>query len=134
MNTEKPVIEAPHIPISVFDIIKIGVGPSSSHTMGPWSAMRDYLSLLREKGPGAVEHLEATLMGSLARNGPGHGTHTAVMMGLSGRTSAARISPGCRRHSRACTHAARWHWTASTDHGDHGVRSWILPVEARCKT
>jgi len=71
--------------ISVFDIFKIGVGPSSSHTMGPWRAAQQFLA--RCKGLGCFEHirrLRVDLYGSLAKTGKGHGTDLALMLGLSG--------------------------------------------------
>ena len=67
--------------LSVFDIYKIGVGPSSSHTLGPWRAALDFLSLLR----GArVESVSVQLFGSLSKTGLGHGTDLAVVLGLEG--------------------------------------------------
>lgn len=71
--------------ISVFDIFKIGVGPSSSHTLGPWRAALAFLNLIeREGGPAQVEDLVVDLYGSLAKTGKGHGTDVAVLMGLMG--------------------------------------------------
>lgn len=67
--------------ISVFDIFKIGVGPSSSHTMGPWVAA---LKFLDKTGIDEVKTIEVKLYGSLAKTGKGHGTDIAVMLGLSG--------------------------------------------------
>ncbi len=75
---------AAHVPISIFDIVKVGIGPSSSHTMGPWLAMHDFLERLEARGIAAVERITVTLMGSLAKTGRGHGTHTAIIMGLTG--------------------------------------------------
>lgn len=69
--------------ISVFDIFKIGVGPSSSHTMGPWRAAEKFLSALGPDVAG-VRAITVRLYGSLAKTGKGHGTDIAVMMGLSG--------------------------------------------------
>lgn len=69
--------------LSVFDIFKIGVGPSSSHTMGPWTAARRFLS--QDVGASrvkAVTQVIVSLYGSLAKTGRGHGTGFAVMMGL----------------------------------------------------
>ncbi|RYE07593.1 MAG: L-serine ammonia-lyase [Hyphomicrobiales bacterium] len=75
--------------ISVFDIFKIGIGPSSSHTMGPMSAARRFLD---EIATGAwprpadveIDSLRVTLHGSLAFTGVGHGTDRAVILGLAG--------------------------------------------------
>ncbi|MFN8288164.1 MAG: L-serine ammonia-lyase [Chitinophagales bacterium] len=71
--------------ISVFDIFKIGVGPSSSHTLGPWRAAERFLNELKAAGKlNDVVSLHVKLYGSLAKTGKGHGTDIAVLMGLSG--------------------------------------------------
>ncbi|MEM7431321.1 MAG: L-serine ammonia-lyase [Pseudomonadota bacterium] len=69
--------------ISVFDIFKIGVGPSSSHTVGPMKAARAFVDELAEQGD-AVAAVQVTLHGSLAFTGKGHGTDSAVLLGLMG--------------------------------------------------
>jgi len=72
-------------PISVFDIFKIGVGPSSSHTLGPWRAAQRFLKTLEQKGQlENVVSLQVLLYGSLAKTGIGHGTDIAVQLGLAG--------------------------------------------------
>jgi L-serine dehydratase len=68
--------------ISAFEIIKVGIGPSSSHTMGPWRAAGQFLAELPD--PDAVVAVGVRLYGSLAKTGAGHGTDVAVLMGLSG--------------------------------------------------
>lgn len=70
--------------LSVFDIFKIGVGPSSSHTMGPMSAALMFLDLLRAREGAAVARVRCSLHGSLAFTGKGHGTDRAVRLGLLG--------------------------------------------------
>jgi L-serine dehydratase len=71
--------------ISVFELFKIGVGPSSSHTMGPMKAAFAFASGLVERGQiDRVAAVEVTLMGSLAFTGRGHATDKAVILGLSG--------------------------------------------------
>ncbi len=67
--------------ISVFDILKIGVGPSSSHTFGPWKAALRFVSDLKLEN---VEKVQVHLYGSLALTGKGHGTDIALMLGLVG--------------------------------------------------
>lgn len=67
--------------ISVFDIFKIGVGPSSSHTMGPWIAALYFLDKIGDR---SIESVNVKLYGSLAKTGRGHGTDIAVMLGLMG--------------------------------------------------
>lgn len=69
--------------ISVFDIFKIGVGPSSSHTVGPMKAARQFAAQLAESGA-AVDKIQVTLHGSLAYTGKGHGTDSAIILGLMG--------------------------------------------------
>src|SRR5690606_3462771 len=69
----------------IFEIIKVGIGPSSSHTMGPWNAAEMFLNLIREKkSVSAVKEVFVEFYGSLAKTGIGHGTDIAGMLGLSG--------------------------------------------------
>ncbi|GAA4805318.1 L-serine ammonia-lyase [Olivibacter ginsenosidimutans] len=71
--------------ISIFDIFKIGVGPSSSHTLGPWRAAQKFVWKLEEEGRLAdTEVVKILLYGSLAKTGKGHGTDVAILLGLSG--------------------------------------------------
>ncbi len=75
----------PYEAISLFDIFKIGIGPSSSHTLGPWRAAQRFLRGLEQVGRlFAVEELTVVLYGSLAKTGKGHGTDVAILMGLQG--------------------------------------------------
>lgn len=71
---------------STFDLFKIGVGPSSSHTMGPMTAGADFAG--RALAAGEVERVEARLYGSLALTGKGHATDRAVILGLAGERPA----------------------------------------------
>ena len=72
--------------ISVFDMLKIGVGPSSSHTLGPWRAAEAFLKELKEKNLfDTTTKIQAHLYGSLALTGHGHGTDIALLLGLSGQ-------------------------------------------------
>jgi L-serine dehydratase len=70
--------------ISVFDLFKIGIGPSSSHTMGPMKAAAAFMAALDERDRAGLSRLKVTLLGSLAWTGKGHRTDKAVMLGLSG--------------------------------------------------
>lgn len=71
--------------LSIVDIFKIGVGPSSSHTLGPWRAAQQCLARWRaEMGLDGLEAIDAHLFGSLAKTGRGHGTDIAVVAGLLG--------------------------------------------------
>ena len=71
--------------ISVFELFKVGVGPSSSHTVGPMVAARQFVCDLEEREAlNKTERVEVHLYGSLALTGIGHGTDMAVLMGLEG--------------------------------------------------
>lgn len=71
--------------ISAFDIIKVGIGPSSSHTMGPWEAALAFCRFLEHTNNlKSVATIHVDLYGSLAKTGKGHGTDFAITLGLSG--------------------------------------------------
>jgi L-serine dehydratase len=71
--------------VSVFDLFRIGIGPSSSHTVGPMRAARSFALGLREAGLLArVAAVRVDLFGSLGATGRGHGTDRAVLLGLMG--------------------------------------------------
>jgi L-serine dehydratase len=78
------------LPISVLDLFKIGIGPSSSHTVGPMKAAATFVRSLGEDG--RVVRIEATTFGSLAWTGKGHATDKALVLGLLGKTPD-RIDP-----------------------------------------
>lgn len=70
---------------SVFELFKIGVGPSSSHTMGPMTAAAEFVARLRSADKlSEVERVHCDLFGSLALTGKGHATDQAIIVGLSG--------------------------------------------------
>ncbi len=72
--------------ISVFEMIKPGIGPSSSHTMGPWKAAQLFIELLKDQQVlYSVKGLRVFLYGALAKTGKGHGTDVAILMGLCGK-------------------------------------------------
>ena len=76
--------------MGVFEIFKLGVGPSSSHTMGPMTAANRFVQRLRSEGSlGRAARVTVTLYGSLALTGRGHATDRAVILGLSG------LKPAC---------------------------------------
>jgi L-serine dehydratase len=88
--------------LSVFDIFKVGIGPSSSHTMGPMRAAREFaLGLKRDGLLGATRQIAVRLYGSLAFTGVGHGTDRAVLAGLEGADPETvdpdSIEPGIAR-------------------------------------
>ncbi len=79
--------------VSVFDLFKIGIGPSSSHTVGPMRAASRYMHRLEDKGLfDRVAALRADLYGSLAHTGRGHGTDKAVLLGFEGE-EPDRVDP-----------------------------------------
>lgn len=67
--------------LSIFDIFKIGVGPSSSHTLGPWKAASHFAKQLKSI---AFNNIQVHLFGSLSKTGVGHATDKAIMLGLQG--------------------------------------------------
>ncbi|WP_296249299.1 L-serine ammonia-lyase [Pseudomonas sp. UBA4194] len=84
--------------ISVFDMFKIGIGPSSSHTVGPMRAAALFVDQLHAQGLSAlVERVEARLYGSLSATGIGHGSDRATLMGLMGewpdKVDPAAVAP-----------------------------------------
>src|SRR4051812_12981101 len=95
---------------SLFDLYKVGVGPSSSHTMGPMRAAARFAGGLAEQGVlEQVNRVQVDLYGSLALPGRGHGTDRAVLLGLAGNEPAsidpAVITPtvdSIRQSGRIC--------------------------------
>ena len=84
--------------ISVFDMLKIGVGPSSSHTLGPWRAAERFLEELRNENLiHTINRIKIDLYGSLSLTGKGHATDLAVMLGL--KRTGSRIYSG-RKYRR----------------------------------
>jgi L-serine dehydratase len=72
--------------ISVFDLFKVGIGPSSSHTTGPMKAAAAFVAALNAGDRARIKALRATLFGSLAWTGKGHATDKAITLGLSGQS------------------------------------------------
>jgi L-serine dehydratase len=71
--------------ISVFDMLKVGVGPSSSHTLGPWRAAEQWIQKLKENEKfHLIDAIQVDLYGSLSLTGKGHATDLAIQLGLSG--------------------------------------------------
>lgn len=71
--------------ISIFDMLKIGIGPSSSHTLGPWRAAERWIQELRTSDTfNQVKEVNVHIYGSLSLTGKGHATDYAIMLGLSG--------------------------------------------------
>lgn len=71
--------------ISIFDMLKIGIGPSSSHTLGPWRAAERWIKELKKAGNfNNIHHIKVDLYGSLSLTGIGHATDLAIILGLTG--------------------------------------------------
>src|ERR1700730_17525480 len=88
--------------LSVFDIFKIGIGPSSSHTMGPMNAARSFAELLAARDLlSRTAQVSAQLYGSLALTGRGHCTDRAILLGLEGMSpdtiDSAAVEPTLQR-------------------------------------
>src|SRR5271168_5623771 len=88
--------------LSVFDIFKIGIGPSSSHTMGPMNAARGFVELLAARELlTRTSQVSAQLYGSLALTGRGHCTDRAILLGLEGMSpdtlDSAAVEPALQR-------------------------------------
>ena len=111
--------------ISTFDIFKIGVGPSSSHTMGPWRAAQRFLDRCGELGLFArIAEIRVDLYGSLAKTGHGHGTDVAVILGLAGEDPVTCDTAGI--HDRvAAIRSVGQPWPPVAPTGNH----WIVTPE-----
>ena len=72
--------------ISVFDIFTVGIGPSSSHTVGPMRAAKQFIDSFDQPQLQRIANITVELYGSLGATGKGHGTGKAVIMGLQGET------------------------------------------------
>ncbi|WP_249019510.1 L-serine ammonia-lyase [Conexibacter sp. S30A1] len=93
--------------VSVFELFSVGIGPSSSHTVGPMRAARRFTEALEhDHGLDAVARVRVELYGSLALTGHAHGTHTAVLMGLEGERpetiAVASVPARVETIERAC--------------------------------
>ncbi len=101
--------------LSVFDIFKVSVGPSSSHTMGPMLAAGRFREKVA-KLPAAGAAIECRLYGSLAYTGEGHGTFRAVLCGLwASHPRPTTVMPPMRRWQNS--RRARKLWSAATECG-----------------
>ncbi|WP_354126702.1 serine dehydratase beta chain [Bradyrhizobium sp. RT9b] len=80
------------MPTGILDLFKVGIGPSSSHTVGPMKAADTFVRGLNKSCQERVARIEVTVFGSLAWTGKGHATDKALVLGLSGK-SPDRIDP-----------------------------------------
>jgi L-serine dehydratase len=96
------------VTVSVFDLFKPGIGPSSSHTMGPMTAAARFLGALRAgRRIDPTARVEVTLYGSLALTGRGHATDRAVILGLAG-FEPATLDPDAGDATLAAIRAHAW--------------------------
>ncbi|KAG0216016.1 hypothetical protein BGX31_000706 [Mortierella sp. GBA43] len=87
MNQNHPEEETRHAVVSTFDLFSIGIGPSSSHTVGPMRAAKIFITDLRDHNVlDKVSKLRIDLFGSLALTGIGHGTPDSILMGMEGES------------------------------------------------
>ncbi len=94
--------------ISSFDIFKIGIGPSSSHTVGPMRAAKRFAEAVQQAGEAlAVTAVRVDLFGSLGHTGRGHGTDRAVILGLQGEEPATVDIESVDKRIAAITQAQR---------------------------
>jgi Serine dehydratase beta chain len=83
-TSEAPIM---HAVVSTFDLFSIGIGPSSSHTVGPMRAAKIFVEDITGHGAlTSIHALRVDLYGSLALTGVGHGTPNAILMGLEGES------------------------------------------------
>jgi len=102
---------------STFEIFKLGVGPSSSHTMGPMTAAGRFVDRLADAGRlGAITRIETILYGSLALTGRGHATDRAIILGLAGFKPAS-LDPDAGDRLIEAVRATSWLPLA----GGHGI-------------
>lgn len=104
--------------VSVFDIFKIGLGPSSSHTVGPMRAAALFIDHLQRQGLLArTQRVQIELYGSLALTGIGHGTDSAILMGLEGEQPESIDPEQVQARCMAIKHQQRLRLTP--EHGIH---------------
>ena len=111
--------------ISVFDLFKVGIGPSSSHTVGPMKAAGMFARGLRDDGllP-EVETVRVALYGSLGLTGPGHGSDKAVLLGLEGEEPATVDVDAYPAAWKPSSKAARSGCSASTRSPSPSASTW----------
>ncbi|OGT45102.1 MAG: L-serine ammonia-lyase [Gammaproteobacteria bacterium RIFCSPHIGHO2_12_FULL_41_20] len=96
--------------ISIFNLFSIGIGPSSSHTVGPMKAARAFtLSLQEQCQFDAVQHVQIELFGSLAFTGKGHGTDVAILLGLEGQAPDTVNPSQIRPRAQEIIHESKLH-------------------------
>ena len=122
--------------ISVFDLFSIGIGPSSSHTVGPMRAARMFARRLKNEG--LIAHtvtVRAELFGSLGATGHGHGTPKAVLLGLEGALRAhVDVDTADDRGGTYPRHRAAPVCWAATRSASTSTRTWSCTGARHCRT
>ena len=121
--------------ISLFDMFKVGIGPSSSHTVGPIEAGKQFVDDLVEKGLlDSVTRVAVDVYGSLSLTGKGHHTDIAIIMGLAGNEPATvdidSIPGFYSRLKRARTSAA---WYRDGSEVDFRATTGCVFITATCR-
>lgn len=113
--------------ISIFDLFSIGIGPSSSHTVGPMKAARAFIATLVESGQLAqTTRLTTELFGSLAFTGKGHGTDNAILLGLEGHAPDTVNPDDIRPRAKAITETQRINLNSTHEIPFHYVNDFIF--------
>ena len=111
--------------ISVFDLFSVGVGPSSSHTVGPMRAAALFVDRLRSEARlDEVASVRAELFGSLGATGHGHGSPKAVLLGLEGHRPETVDPPPWARGSSRTDRIRGSGWEARTRSASRSTRTW----------
>jgi hypothetical protein len=111
--------------ISVFDLFKVGIGPSSSHTVGPMKAARMFAVGLRDDGlMPQVQTVRVYLYGSLGLTGKGHGSDKAVLLGLEGEQPATVDVDAIPARLEAIAQQGRCGCSASTRSASPSPSTW----------
>lgn len=121
--------------ISVFDLFSIGIGPSSSHTVGPMRAARMFVHRLKNEGLLApTTRVRCELYGSLGATGHGHGTPKAVLLGLEGDSPAPSTWGPPTTGSRRSRPAAGSACSAPTRSASTSTGTWSCTAARRSRT
>lgn len=113
--------------ISIFDLFSIGIGPSSSHTVGPMKAARAFVATLAEQGRlEETTRLTTELFGSLAFTGKGHGTDNAILLGLEGNAPDTVNPDTIHPRASAIIETQRIHLNQTHDIPFHFVNDFVF--------
>ena len=114
--------------ISVFDMFKVGIGPSSSHTLGPMKAGKQFADDLLEKGMmPAVTRVAVDVFGSLSLTGKGHHTDIAIILGLAGNQPDTVDIDGIPHLSATLSNVSACRWAQpSTKSISHAIPAWYF--------